>query len=248
MTFEEKLAEKNRDIIDSKFEIIDISGIPRLDDRRLRSGRTALRFNAVVLFVDLIGSSGLLQKHNARDASKILMLYYNTVCRVANEYGGVVKSFNGDSLLAFFTDCSDEGVNRAVMAAMVLKDVISQSVSCLNDQLREAYEGELDYGIGIDIGEVLCTRTEAPGGEDGDVLWLADCINRASRISQTRRSIYNIGVTSAIENVLSDEMRYNVSTDALGAVQRKDMWSPGSFVYAGSSIVYYFTSYFWKNE
>ncbi len=248
MPFKEKISAKNEEILDSKFEIIDIDKVPEPDDRRLKPGRVGLRFKATVLFIDLIGSASLQNKHNIKDVSKIHMAYYNTISRAASEFGGTVRSFNGDSLLAFFPDCSAEGINNAVKSALVMKYLISKDTNCLNNLIKTRYEGALDYGIGIDHGEILCTKTEIQSEGNGDIVWLSNCINKASRISQTRKSIHNIGISSVVENVLKDDLKYRTSVNSLGMEQISEMWSPSGFIYGGNNITFYFTSYFWSAE
>ncbi len=248
MTSKERISAKNEDILDANFEIIDITKVPESDDRRLKPGKVGLRFKATVLFIDLIGSAALQNKHNIKDVSKILMAYYNTICSTASEFGGMVRSFNGDSLLAFFPDCSVDGINNAVKAALVMKYRISQGIDCLNNLIKAKNESVLDYGIGIDHGEILCTKTEILSEGNGDVVWLSDCINKASRISQTRKSIHNIGISSVVENVLKDDLKVRVSENLLGTEQMTEIWSPSGFIYGRNNITYYFTSYFWREE
>jgi len=79
-----------------------VTCVPTLDDSRLTFGNKGLKFEATVLFIDLRGSTALLNNHNKSTVAKIHKAYYYAIVKISKLLGGENRSFNGDSLLVFF--------------------------------------------------------------------------------------------------------------------------------------------------
>lgn len=101
MGLKEDIVSKVKEIMDTNFEVTDVTYVPDINDTKLTFGNTGLRFSATVLFIDMRGSTKILNKHNRRTVAKIHMAYFHTVTKIAKSLGGEVRSFNGDSMLAF---------------------------------------------------------------------------------------------------------------------------------------------------
>lgn len=102
MGLKEDIKNKVKSILDEKFTITDVSYIPKLDDSKLTFGNTGLRFKGSVLFIDMRGSTEVLNNHNKSTVAKLHMAFFHTIVKIANSLDGHVRSFNGDSALVFF--------------------------------------------------------------------------------------------------------------------------------------------------
>ena len=114
-------------IIDSKFEIENCNYVPSLDDKSLIFGNKGLNFEATTLYIDMRGSTKILNKHNRRTVAKLHMAYFHTIVKIAKSLGGEVRSFNGDGMLVFFYGTTKSPLNNAVNAALQMKYMLTQS-------------------------------------------------------------------------------------------------------------------------
>lgn len=125
MALKDDIIAKVDSILDTKFETEDVSYIPDLDDTKLTFGNKGLKFYATVLYIDMRGSTKLLNSHNNNVVAKIFMAYYHTILKIAKSTSGEVRSFNGDSLLVFYYGNTKEAIQTATKAAMNMKYMLS---------------------------------------------------------------------------------------------------------------------------
>ncbi|MDQ7003441.1 MAG: hypothetical protein Q9N67_00350 [Ghiorsea sp.] len=121
---------KVKEIIDDKFVVTDISDVPDIDDTRLTFGNKGLRFEATTLYIDMRGSTAVLNNHNRTSVAKLHKAYFHTIVTIAKSLGGEVRSFNGDGMLVFFQGTTTKRtLSNAVKAAMQMKWMLSSSDS-----------------------------------------------------------------------------------------------------------------------
>ena len=77
MSLKKEIKNKVKSIIDDPFEVIDITYIPKIDNPKLTFGNTGLRFKSTTLFIDMRGSTKLLNIHQKRTVAKIHMSYFH---------------------------------------------------------------------------------------------------------------------------------------------------------------------------
>ncbi len=246
MSVKEDIIAINKEMVNEKFCIETLNQVPSLDDNRLTFGARGLNFDTTVLYIDIRNSTILLNTHKRNVIAKIHMAYYNTIVRVARYFRGDVRSFNGDSLLVFFQGTTNDSVNDAVQAAMTMKYMLSIDDDCLNNYLKRKYNTNLDYGIGIDDGEILCTKVGVRGDNNRDLVWIGNAVNKAVKISDTRKSSYNIGISKRVYGLLDEEHMYSTSEDRYGRDIKINMWHSAFFKYNRLNENYYFTDYYWE--
>jgi hypothetical protein len=82
--------------------------------------------------------------------------------------------------------------------------------------------------------------------DNKDLVWISECVNVASKLSDYGNSPRNIRITNKIYINLFDDHKYHVSKDSYGYEQKQDMWQYESIDISGKVIDIYSTSYYWK--
>lgn len=238
----EGIDSKVKEIMNDSFTITDISDIPDIDDTRLTFGNKGLRFEATTLFIDMRGSTSVLNKHNRSTVAKIHKAYFHTIVTIAKNLGGEVRSFNGDGMLVFFQGTSKYTLSNAVQAAMQMKWMLSSSESEVKKKM-EKYS-TVNFGIGIDDGKILCSKVGIAGVNNRDLVWIGNAVNKSVKVGDRLHG--NIGISSYVYSNLEDRVKYATEKDMWGEDVQKDMWKSDYFDYNGKQEMYYYTTYFWK--
>jgi class 3 adenylate cyclase/tetratricopeptide (TPR) repeat protein len=124
-----------------------------------------------VLFVDLVGYTGLAESRDAEDVRELLSRYFDTARTIVGRYGGVVEKFIGDAVMAVWgsPQAREDDAERAVRAALELVD----AVAAFGEEVGAA---ELRARAGIVTGQVAAVS--APG----EAMVVGDRVNTASRV------------------------------------------------------------------
>lgn len=236
---------KVKNIMDDNFTTEEVTYVPDITDSKLTFGNSGVKFEATVLHIDMRGSTKVLNKHNKSSVAKIHMAYFHTVVTIAGKLGGAVRSFNGDSMLVFFPGKTKSTLSNAVKAAMHMKYIITNEESGINNLL--AKYSEIDFGIGIDDGFVLCTKIGIGGDSNNKGLfWAGNAVNKAVKLSDIAKKPNHISLSSIVYSNLNDQTRYaekeNIYTNQ---PEKIDMWNKNVFSYNNVINDYYHTSYYW---
>lgn len=231
-----------KDIIDTNFEVTDISIVPELDDTRLTFLNKGLRFESTTLYIDMRGSTKTLNNHNRTSVAKLHKAYFHIIVKIAKSLGGEVRSFNGDGMLVFFQGTTKVTLSNAVKSAMQMKYMLTQ-----NDVIKKKFEkySSINFGIGIDNGKILCAKVGLAGTNNRDLVWIGNAVNKSVKIGDNLESPSNIGISSHVYNNLTDDVKYHTSTDSYGYENKVDMWNSSYFTYNDKQEIYYYTSYYW---
>jgi class 3 adenylate cyclase len=243
------IIDKVKGIIDGGFEVEDISYVPDLENSKLTFGNKGLRFEATTLFIDMRGSTDVLNQHNRASMAKIYMCYFHAIVTIARGLGGEVRSFNGDGMLVFFPGTTKDTLSNAVKAAMKMKYMLAVDDGGIRKKM-DTYSAP-DFGIGIDDGKILCTKVGISGSNNRDLVWVGNAVNKAVKIGDKQESPRHIGISSYVYNNLNDEVKFHQREYALGGGTTKvDMWQPvhSGLNYNGSYETYYNTDYWWTIE
>lgn len=238
MTLKEDIIKKAKEIESETFQVEEVSYVPTISNSKLTFGCKGLEFEATVLYIDMRGSTAILNIHRKRVVAKIHMLYYHAIVKIAKATGGEIRSFNGDSLLVFYPGNTKETLSNAVKAAMQMKYAIK---ILLNDNLKNYTD--IDFGIGIDHGKILATKVGVGGtDETKDLIWIGNAVNKSTKISDQCQSDDNIGISEFVYNNLTDDIKY-VLIDGIWGKYKKDIWNSFNFNYNSNRENYYTTIY-----
>jgi class 3 adenylate cyclase len=171
------------------------------------------------------------------------MAFFHTIVKIANSLNGNVRSFNGDSALIFFHGNYKETMSTAVKCAMQIKYMLANTDSEVNKKLKKY--SELDFGIGIDHGNVLCTKIGIGGDHNRDIFWIGNSVNKSTVLGDQSKSPNHIAISSYIYNNLLDWAKYGTRKNLYGQDEKVDMWTKSTFMYNEQYENYYYTSWHW---
>lgn len=141
------------------------------------SGRPprSVRRNLVILFADLVGSTGLAERLDPELLRHVLDRYHRACASAIAEHGGVVEKYIGDAVMAVFGFplSSEEDALRAARAA----HAIVARVGELGAALGPALGVDLRVHCGIAAGEAIVV--DVPGS---DLRVVGDTVVTASRL------------------------------------------------------------------
>ncbi|MFD2765069.1 adenylate/guanylate cyclase domain-containing protein [Micromonospora eburnea] len=123
-----------------------------------------------VLFVDIVGSTGLVERLDPEDVRDLQRAYFGTVAGVLRRWNGVVEKYVGDAVMALFGAHGSDGFDayRAVRAGLEIQDALDRRVPA-GTRLR--------VRVGVATGEAVVdlatTRDGAHGTASGAVITTA---------------------------------------------------------------------------
>lgn len=239
MSQKKEILAKAKEIKNASFVKKDTYSIPNIDTSTLTFGCTGLNFPATVLYIDMRGSTKVLNIHQRRVVAKIHMTYYHAIVKVAKEDGGEIRSFNGDSLLVFFYGKTADVACKAVRSAMRMSYAINEIVN----EILSDYT-DINFGIGIDCGEILATKVGLGGNCDNkDLIWIGNAVNRSTKISDECKSPYHIGISKTVYEKLDETLLHIAKKDQWGFQYKEDIWSSAWLHYNDSYETMYKTRY-----
>lgn len=207
--------------------------VPSTDDIVLKDG--AVNIDATYLYSDLANSSALGQKVNNKVAAKVMRGYLNAAARILKHYGGEIRSFDGDRVMAIFIGGSKN--TKAVRASLALNWAVDKVLApklaakwpTLNDLWVTA------HGVGIATGTAMLVR----GGvrNSNDLISIGAAPNVAAKLSELRNRP-DIYMTKAVYDNMNAENKTSGS---------RAMWTThGSVEIGGKSYTVYGSTWRWS--
>lgn len=241
MGLKEDILAKTKEINTATFKVEETLTVPNIDNSKLSFGCTGLIFEATVLFIDVRGSTAILNKHNKRAVAKLHVIYYHAIVRIATDTGGEIRSFNGDSLLVFYPGKTKDSLSNAVKAAMQMRYAITELI---NETLTSYVD--INFGIGIDHGRILATKVGVGGDSTTkDLIWIGNPVNKAAKISDECKSPHYIGVSCFVYENLTDNVTFGTQKNTYGQDEKVNMWTRFSLTYNGATEYFYKTNWWW---
>lgn len=160
--------------------------LPKIDD--LTDSNKIYQGKVSVLFVDMRGSTKLLEQFNKEQLVKIYRSYIRTVVQAIRYSGGEVRDFMGDGVLAVFSDDEQgKSEDKSVYAARYIATVIDK---VLNPVLDKEMKHRISCGIGIHTGDVSLSKVGMKGKEQDEeseneygIAWIGNSTNMACKFS-----------------------------------------------------------------
>jgi adenylate cyclase len=132
-----------------------------------------------VMFVDLVGSTGLAQREGAEVVVGTLNAFFDVVVGVVTAEGGWVNKFEGDGALCVFGAPADQPDHaaRALRAAHTLRrELLALAVS----------HAEVDAAIGVSSGVAVAGNVGA--AERYEYTVIGDPVNEAARLTEQAKA------------------------------------------------------------
>jgi adenylate cyclase len=215
------------------YAIQDSETIPGPGDNRVTFANTGVRFWTATLYIDMRGSTAVLNQHQAHAVGKLHKAYLYTATTLIAQGGGQIRSYNGDSILAFFPGNTKAAITSAIKAAMQVKYML---VTVCKEEFQR-YQ-MLNFGAGVDHGQILCVKAgRGQNDNHNDFVWLGNAVNRATVLSDS--------ATEPSYVFISERCRTNLENSAQFC-DGKDMWTEDAIEYNGARERAWKTGYGWR--
>ncbi|WP_460601640.1 adenylate/guanylate cyclase domain-containing protein [Flexivirga lutea] len=173
-----------------------------------------VRKHVVILFCDIVGSTGLGEFADPEALRDRLARYFAAVSRVIWEHGGTVEKFIGDAVMAVFgvPSTREDDALRAVRAA----GAIHEAVAGLSRRFQDEIGKELHVRIGVNSGEVFVSHQP-----DGQFSVTGDAVNTAQRL-ESAAGVDETYVGDIVAELVGD----GVALDEVGEILHKGRTVP----------------------
>ena len=176
------------DIFYANWDITNGVKVPKTEDIVMKNG--GRRVEATYLYADLAESTKLAHTMLPETTATIIRAYINSAARIIRNFGGEIRSFDGDRVMAIYM--GDDKNRKAVRSAMAInwavEVVVKQAIENRWNDVADSYT--IAHGVGIDTGEALIVR----GGvrDNNDLISVGHAPNDAAKLSDYRGSTINI--------------------------------------------------------
>ena len=143
--------------------------------------------NAALWFSDLRHFTHLTETLEPAQVLEMLNAYFEFVAAAVTARGGEILRFIGDAMLIVFpiddSKCLESACNAALDAAIDAQD----SLASLNHRRRRHGLPEIEFGVGLDVGEVIYGNVGAPDRLDFTVM--GPVVNRSARLEALTKDL-----------------------------------------------------------
>lgn len=191
------------DIIKASWNITNGTVVPETDDIVMKNGGRLI--DATYAYADLADSSTIAQSLKKETAAAIIRAFVNTATRIFRNYGGEIRSFDGDRVMAIFV--GDDKNKKAVRAAYAINWAVEQVI---RPAIKEGWsDGEdfykISHRVGIDTGQSLIVRGGARN--NSDLISVGGAPNIAAKLSDLKHG-HATYITDRVLDDLDDELLY----------------------------------------
>lgn len=145
------------------------------------------RTNAVIWYTDLRNSTRLAETMPADDYYDLLNSYFNATAQPIIDHGGEILDFIGDAVLGIFPYNNKTQLKSAIQSATAALVASNEIALKLNEERSNAGKLVFNYGIGLNVGEVMFGNIGIPSRLSFSVIGPA--VNEAARIENMTKEI-----------------------------------------------------------
>jgi len=225
------------DIMTAAWSITNGTVVPTTDDIVMRNGGRLL--DATYAYADLADSSKIAQTLKKEAAAKIIRAFVNSATRILRNFGGEIRSFDGDRVMAIFV--GDDKNWNAVRAAFAINWAV---VEVIRPAIKSNWsDGEdfcnISHRVGIDTGESLIVRGGARN--NNDLISVGAAPNIAAKLSDLKNG-HTTYITDRVYDELADNLLYYESNG-----YRQNCWSKlySSIQIGGTYNTVYGSTVYW---
>ncbi|MEL6683185.1 MAG: adenylate/guanylate cyclase domain-containing protein [Pseudomonadota bacterium] len=130
-----------------------------------------------ILFADMVGYTETVARLEEEQSVAFVRLVYDTLSRVVTDYGGTVRDFAGDSIMALFgiPDAMEDPALQAARAGME----IHEAFEAASDKIHAEFGVRPVMRVGISSGTVIMAAVQS---DNGPTTAVGNTVNLASRI------------------------------------------------------------------
>lgn len=173
-----------RTVVRTEWNITNGLVVPKTENVTLHNG--AVKVDATYLYADLADSTKAAQTLKPEVTAKIIRSFLNAAVRVIRHFGGQVRSFDGDRVMAIYMGeaKNTSAAKTALGINWAVNDIVWPELTSYWPTLPEYWS--MRHGVGIDTGEALVVR----GGvrNNNDLVSVGNAPNIAAKLSEVRGS------------------------------------------------------------
>lgn len=168
---DEILNASNDDFADNK---------DRIPSRKDLTYKNGYYVDVIVLFIDIVDSSKLSERHKRPVLAKIYRCFLSECVAILDSYKTCKEiNINGDCVWGVFQTTDNKNIECVINAAAKLVSMIN----ILNNKLKRNNFDEISVGIGIDIGVALMVKAGYTGSNLNEIIWMGDVVNSACHLA-----------------------------------------------------------------
>lgn len=218
MSLKDDVVSDTDDFFSGTYSITDGREIPDVDD--IKFGKFGRQLELAMLFIDIRESTKIVDSFRRTTAARMYKAFLSGVAKIARNYNGELRSFNGDGVLVAFN--GDYKCNNAVRSALAMNWLI---IKVLRPKLDKYFENNqslndmgFSCGIGIEVGDILVVRGGIRGENNNDLVWVGNATNYAVKLAD-RKDGYTTHISSKVYGKLEDKNKYSNSSE------KENMWA-----------------------
>ncbi len=142
--------------------------------------------NAALWFSDLRNFTQLTEVLPADQILEMLNAYFEFVAASVTARGGEILRFIGDAMLIVFPIDGNMDAQTACRAAIDAAIDAQSTLATLNHRRRRQGQPEIEFGVGLNVGEVIYGNVGAPDRLDFTVMGPA--VNRTARLESLTKA------------------------------------------------------------
>jgi adenylate cyclase len=193
-----------------KYAVSDAQKIPSVED--LTFGKNGKRIELAMLFIDIRESTQIVDASRRVTAARMYKAFLWGVTKIARDNGGEVCSFNGDGVLVAFA--GNGKCTSAAKAALQMRWFASELLKPKMDGYFEDNQQlagkEFDFGIGVDVGEVLVVRGGIRGDNNNDLVWVGNATNYAVKLSKEGKAPHHAFMSQRVYESLNNSSKLSI--------------------------------------
>lgn len=229
MNWTDELNSWVQEIFKTNFDSRDGEVVPETDTVKLSDG--SVKVDATFLYADLAGSSDLTQACPWNTTAKIIRSYLFCAVKLVREWGGEIRSFDGDRVMGVFM-----GDMKNTHASYCAREIDWTVTHVINPRAKEQFKSisdnaiNLQHCIGLDTGEARAVR--AGIRNNSDLIWVGKAPSFAAKLSDIRDYPNEVYISSRVHRKLSNDAKFS---------DGKDIWLAKQFTFAGAEETVYCT-------
>lgn len=209
MTLLDNLKQKVSSYLAGEYTKVRKTSVPSPEDIPL--GNSAAELEATTLFIDVRQSSDITNAFRQQTAAKMMKAYFDGSVRIISSNHGVVRSFNGDGMLAVFMGGgrSNNAVKAAMQTKWFVEEVLRSQFNKYFSNNQAAVGKALDFsiGAGLDEGTIFAVRVGVKG--TNDVAWVGRCTNTSAKLANSTSSPRSIAITREVYSRLRQDRTHS---------------------------------------
>lgn len=245
MAFKDDIQTRMSQILDEPWASRNGEAVPKTEDVALKNG--AVRMEAAFLYADLADSTLLQKRYKDTFSSKVIRMYLAGASSIIREYGGHIKSFDGDRVMGVFPGKAK--CNKAVLAAFAIQWLVEEVINPLLKQHLERTQSiswQVSHGVGIDVGETFITRAGVrnTSGQTthNDLIFTKKAPNVAAKLSALRGDEEGpLTITREVFSKLNASQKTFLYSDT-------PIWRGPTKVLAGPYLLDVFQASYWRHK